>query len=620
MKLRITAAGCLMAGLLLLSAAAGAWAQEGLTDPYEILAAHYEAIGGLELLKAEKTRYFEATLQLFGLEGQIKEWQQRPIRQRQEVDLGIIKQTTGDTGDYAWMVDSNGKLQVMKDETTLKRREVDKLVADFEHLRRDSEHFVLTFEGTEDVNGTACYVVNLANTIDENTRTYYVGKDDLRMYKSITREADHESHTLFSDFRDVDGLTIAFRQDIELLPLGQKQTATIVKYESNPEIDEALFQPPGAGPKDYRFTSGTSAENIHFDYTADHLFIDVTISCDRRTWLIDTGASVTVMDAEYADELGLETAGNLKGYGAGSTVEATFTELPPFSVEGIEFDSQKVAVLAIKDLLKRAGHDVVGILGYDFLSRFVVKIDYANELLSFHDPALFEYGGGGTVIDRPLKDRFFVIPITVDGVYSGDWTLDIGAGGSSFFFPFAEQHGFLERDGVMYMSGGAGGYRPSKVLKFSTLEIAGFTLEEPLISMPLQTGGALGSTEGTGNLGNSVLRHFVLYLDYERQQIILEGGADFGKDFPSDKSGLALTVNDHDDIEVFYVSPGTPAERARFQQGDVVRSVNGIPVELIDGVIALRELLKAESGTEYRFEVEREGTDKYINLKLRDLF
>ena len=619
MKACIKAGGCALAGLLVLGAAAGAPAQGSLTDPYEILEAHYEAIGGLELLKAEKTRYFEATLSLFGLEGQVREWQQKPIRQRQEVDLGIIRQTTGDSGEYAWMVDSNGKLQVMKDEATLKRRKVDALLASFDHIRRDSEHFVLTLEGTEGVGGKACYVLHLANTVDGNTRTYYVGTDDFLMYKSITREADHESHTLFSDFREVAGLTIAFRQDIELLPLGQKQTVTIVKYESNPPIDEEIFQPPGAGPKDYRFTSGTSAENIHFDYVGDHLFIDVTINCDRRTWLIDTGASVSVIDAAYAEELGLETAGNLKGYGAGSTVEATFTEVPPFGVEGIEFDSQKVAVLAIRDLLRRAGLDVVGILGYDFLSRFVVKIDYANELLSFYDPEGFEYSGGGEVVDRPLRDRFFVVPIIVDGVYSGDWTLDIGAGGSSFFFPFAEQHGFTEREGVEYLSGGAGGYRPSKVLRFGTLEIAGFTLEDPLISTPLQTGGALGSTEGTGNLGNSVLRHFVVYLDYERQHVVLEEGADFGKDFPSDRSGLALTVGENDDIEVFYVSPGTPAERARLQPGDIIRSVNGIPVGLFDGLLAIKELLRAEAGTEYRLEVEREGENRFVKLKLRDL-
>ena len=594
-------------------------ALEEEADPYDVLIAHYEAVGGLERLKAEETRYFEATLSIFGLEGTVKEWQQTPIRKRQEVDLGVLRQTTGDTGDYAWTVDTNGKLQIQRDEETLKRREVEKRIARFEYLDRNSDYFDLALEEAEDVNGIACYVVRMTNSINEDVRTYYIGTGDFLMHKSIKKEAEHESHTVFSDFREVDGLTIAFEQEIELLPIGQKQTVTIVKYESGAEIDPVLFEPPGSGPKDYRFTNGTSAENIPFAYIVDHLFIDVNIGCDKRTWIIDTGASVTVIDAEYAEELGLETAGKMKGYGAGTTVEATFTELPAFSVEGIMFDPQNVAVLEIGGLFKRVGLDVVGILGYDFLSRFVVKIDYANKLLSFYDPDVFEYAGGGAVIDSPMKGRFFVVPMTVDGEHSGDWTLDIGAGGTSFFFPYAMQHGLIERKGIDGLAGGAGGYHPNRTIRFETLEIAGFNLPEPLISVPLQTGGAFGSTEGTGNLGNNVLRHFVVYLDYDRQHAILEEGADFGRDFPEDRSGLALAVNEGDEIEVFYVSPHTPADRARFQQGDIVRAINGIPVEHMAGVIALRELLKADAGTEYRFELDRDGRTKHIKLKLRDL-
>jgi hypothetical protein len=613
------AAGAVATCLVILAAALPVRAQE-MTDPYDILAAHYEAIGGLERLEAESTRYFEATLSLFGLEGQVREWQAKPIRRRQEVDLGMIKQTTGDNGEFAWSVDSNGKLLIQKDEHTLSKREVDMRMADFEHIDRESPDFHLTYEGVEDVGGRSCYVVRMTNAFNDDVQTYYVGTDDFRMYKTVDKEADHEAHTLFSDFRQVDGMTVAFRQDIELLPLGQKQTAVITRYESNPEVDEALFEPPGSGPRDYRFTEGLAAENVPFDYIADHLFIDVTINCDKRTWIIDTGASVSVIDSDYAAELGLETSGNMKGYGAGTTVEATFAELPPFSVDGIEFDAQKVAVIGIRELLRRAGLEVVGILGYDFLSRFVVKIDYANELLSFYDPATFEYRGSGTVVDRPMKDRFFVVPITVDGIYSGDWTLDIGAGGTGFFFPYAQAHGLLERKGVDGIAGGAGGYHPNRTIEFNTLEIAGYTLERPLISVPLQMGGAFGSKEGTGNLGNSILRHFVVYLDYERQQVILEKGADFEKIFPEDKSGLALIENDDGEIEVLYISPRTPAERAGFAEGDIVKSVNGIPVGLLDGVLALRELLRADEGTEYRFEVDRAGSIRHIKLKLRNLF
>jgi hypothetical protein len=620
MKTRVIVVIFIQWALLAAAATVAAGAEPGLTDPYAILSAHYEAIGGLDLIKAEETRYFEASIELFGLKGDVREWQQKPIRKRQEVNLGVITQTTGDNGEYAWTVDVNGKLQIQKDEHTLSRREVDRRTALFEHLDRDSENLSLSYEGVEDVNGINCYAVLMTNSLNDDSQTFYIGTDDFLMHKSITREPDHEAHTVFSDFRDVGGLTIAFRHEIELLPIGQKQAVTIAKYESNPDVDEALFEPPGKGPRDYRFTHGTSAENIPFTYIADHLFIDVLINCDRRTWIIDTGASVTVVDTEYAERLGLETAGKMRGYGAGTTVEATFTELPPFAVEGIEFDSQSVAVFPIRKLLKRAGLDVVGILGYDFLSRFVVKIDYAKELLSFYDPATFQYAGDGKVIEEPMEDRFFVVPMTVDGVYAGNWTLDIGAGGTSFFFPFAERNGFLERDGVEGRAGGAGGYHPTRTIRFETAEIAGFTLEHPLISIPLQTGGAMGNTEGTGNLGNSVLRHFVLYLDYERQQVILEKGDNFGMEFPADKTGLALAENDDDEVEVFYVSPGTPADRARFQEGDILSSINGIPVELMDGVIAVRELLKAKAGTEYRVELERGGNIKGIKLKLRDLY
>ena len=60
---------------------------------------------------------------------------------------------------------------------------------------------------------------------------------------------------------------------------------------------------------------------------------------------------------------------------------------------------QTVAVIDMSELLRRMGLDVVGILGFDFLSRFVTKVDYANQLISFYDPDSFKYTGNGHNID-----------------------------------------------------------------------------------------------------------------------------------------------------------------------------------------------------------------------------
>jgi hypothetical protein len=92
-----------------------------LTDPYAVMQRHYQAIGGLDRCKAETTSYFEGTLTIegAGVSGTLKEWHHSPDRYRQEVDLTVFRQTTGDNGQYAWEVDANGKVQSRLDPQSL---------------------------------------------------------------------------------------------------------------------------------------------------------------------------------------------------------------------------------------------------------------------------------------------------------------------------------------------------------------------------------------------------------------------------------------------------------------------------------------------------------------------
>jgi hypothetical protein len=594
-------------------------AQESLTDPYEIFAKHYEAVGGLERFKAEKTKHFEGKVTIFGMEGVIREWDQYPNKKRQELELPVFSYVTGDNGEFSWILDQNGKLQIKKDDTTLKKREVEVLLADYEHLNPDSDVFTVTFEGLEPVGEEDCYVIEVANNISDTVRKVYFRKSDFYQAKSIIIEPDHEMHTVNSDFREVDGKMIPFRHDVEILPIGQSQTIEITTYETDVDIDSSLFEPPEEEPEDFRFVDGTSAENIHFEYLAEHIYLDVTMNCDKRRWCLDSGAAVTVIDSAYAVELGLETEGETKGYGAGTTVSLAFIELPPFSVQGIEFDAQQGAALPIADLFKKGDIELAGILGYDFLSRFVTKIDFANREISFYHPDKFEYDGPGRTVDAPLKGNHFHLPVTVEE-YPGEWALDIGAGGGSFFYPFAKEHGFLERKGVEGLAAGAGGYFKIRASEFETVELGGFTLTDQVVSMPLQEGGVLGRTDGEGLLGNSILRHFVLYLDYGNQQVIFEKGDDFGRDFPRGKTGMGVLMTDDDRMQVLYVTPETPAEKAGFKPDDVITSINGIAVEHLAGLLAVNELFKAEAGTRYAVGISRNGNLMTLDLTLEDLF
>ena len=593
-----------------------------ITDPYEVLDRYYEALGGLDRVKAEETVHFEATLSVAGLEGTIHHWEARPDRSRTEVDLVVFTQTTGDNGEVAWEVGMNGKLRIEQDPNTLARREVSRRLALFEHLDPASDIFTVSLEGIEQIEGADCYVVRVASESDHVERVWYVDVADFLMRKSIDIQPDMQQHAVHSDYREVDGVLHAFRQDIEMLPIGQTQVIVITQLETGVDIDPVLFEPPSESARDFVFTEGGDRADVPCQYIERHIFLPVVVDCRESLWVLDSGASASVIDRGYAESLGLELSGEIKGQGAGNTVDVAFTTLPPFSVQGIEFEQQQVAVIEFVDLFRRISDlEVVGVLGYDFLSRFVTRVDYANNVLTFYDPETFEYEGEGTVLEAPLRENLFSVEATVDGIHKGQWMLDLGAGGMTFHAPYAEEHDLASREGVYGVGFGAGGRIMHHRSEYETVEFGGYTVDRPRISMVGSDGemtGAFSGGELVGNLGNTLFRHFVLYLDYENQQVIVEKGDDFGTEFPWDRSGLQLW-RPEEACEVLYVSPGTPADEAGFHEGDTVLSINGIDVERFGGLLEFRTMLREEAGTEYLFEIERDGKREELRLVLRDL-
>lgn len=604
---------------------AGGAAANGLTDPFVILNRHYEAMGGLKKVQAQRTLHFESDLELegTGLSGTIVQWSESPLRMRQEVDLKVIKQISGDNGEFGWMVDQNGKLQIKRDEKTAKERELKKLMEELDFLDPHSKVFTITFAGIDTASGKSCYRISIANNINKQVTRQFFDTASFMLLKTIDVSPEGESHTWFSDYRDAGGVPFAFKQVVVTFPDKMRQIVTFTKVEVNVAIDSALFEPPSGDVEDFAFTNGKSAENIPFQFIENHIYLPVEINGKSRLWVLDAGAEATVIDIDYANELGLTLEGQIKGKGAGNLVDVSFTTLPPFSLQGLEFGAQKIAAIKIGWLFNSSlGMEVVGILGYDFLSRVVTKVDYANEKLSFYYPDSFDYRGNGVAVPAPISQSHMLnVPVVVDGTHGGLWTLDLGAGGMSYHYQYAQEHGILDQPGIQALGHGAGGSILEKRMRTKTMELGGFVVPGVEIDVPTQAGeGSFGHTELTGNIGNDFLRHFVLYLDYKREQLIVEKGENFATDFPHDNSGLQLVQVDQKTLRVIFVADNTPAAKAGFKVDDTVTAINGIPVEQLRGVVAAKALLRQAPGTKFVFDIKRGTEMKKLTLVLKDLF
>ncbi|MEZ0328523.1 MAG: PDZ domain-containing protein [Dissulfuribacterales bacterium] len=115
------------------------------------------------------------------------------------------------------------------------------------------------------------------------------------------------------------------------------------------------------------------------------------------------------------------------------------------------------------------------------------------------------------------------------------------------------------------------------------------------------------SGELAGNLGNSILKRFVVYLDYERQQVILKKGLDFYRRFKEDETGITVGVDEDGMPMVSYVDSDSPAFKAGLRLGDRILVVNGVSAQVLNGTRRVKEILRRWPEIALDVRVQRGG-------------
>ena len=298
----------------------------------------------------------------------------------------------------------------------------------------------------------------------------------------------------------------------------------------NEALPADLFAPPSdQGAVRYLKTPGLA--RLPFEYQARHVWLRASVNGGPPAdFIFDTGASLTVLDSAYAAKIGLQTEGLQQGQGAGATGSASFAVLSSLTVaatdgDGIEVKDARVAVLNVNAILAPYfWRDCAGVIGFDFINRFVDELDFDARRLTLHDPKTFQHAGPGTAIPMTLAGHTPVVTMTLDGGITGDFRVDVGSGSSvDLHTPFVKRHDLMTKagKGVEVMGGGFGGTFTTRMVRMKKIEIGPYSWADPVVSLSQATVGAFTSEDYAGNIGNRILERFKVTLDYERRQMWL---------------------------------------------------------------------------------------------------
>jgi hypothetical protein len=267
-----------------------------------------------------------------------------------------------------------------------------------------------------------------------------------------------------------------------------------------------------------------------------------------------------------------------------------------------------------------------GILGYDFINRFVVEIDYVKQELRLYNAGSFKYDGPGSSIpieftssNHPRVDA--EVRLADGATLKGRMVVDVGAAGAlSLTKPFADENRLRDRVGPTIhrrAGGGVGGAVVADVGRIASLKLGAVEISQPVTSLAGDSAGVMsGNGEWVGNIGGDILRRFTVYLDYPHKRIILEPHSATTEPFEADMSGLALVMNDSlTAATIDYVVPGMPAAAAGLAQGDTLVSIDGQPAD----AAAIRDLRKRfrRDGERIVLTVRRAGEVKTATLVLK---
>ena len=206
------------------------------------------------------------------------------------------------------------------------------------------------------------------------------------------------------------------------------------------------------------------------------------------------------------------------------------------------------------DLSSKMGTTIHGIIGYNLLRNFVVKINYRTKRIHFYNPKKYQIKKCRRCEILPiqfhLKKPYIDVNIQLDtvGYKLTKVKMLVDSGGSDAIWLFENSKKNIKTPKLYFndiLGGGLSGTIYGKRSRIPKLKIGKFEIEEPTVSFldSTSTRNARTFKQRNGSIGGSVLKRFKVWLDYRNRKIMLKKNVSFKDGFNYNMSGLDVVYN-----------------------------------------------------------------------------
>ena len=340
---------------------------------------------------------------------------------------------------------------------------------------------------------------------------------------------------------------------------------------------------------------------------------------DTLNFILDTGSGGISLDSMTALHLKIKTELSDRTIrGIAGIRQVKFAYNHKLHVPGLSIDSLNFHINDYDVLTSAYGEKIDGIIGYSFLSRYIVKIDYDSLRILVYTKGTMRYPRGGFLLkplllnipvfsavlrdERDLQSRFyFDTGAGMCLLLSADFVSD-----SAFIRPKRKWH--------VTQAEGLGGKAPMKQGVIRQLRIGPYRFKNVPTYIFEDEYNVTSYPYLGGLIGNDLLRRFNLIINYDKRDIYMIPNSHFKDVFDYSYTGLGMYVIDGE-IRVVDVMEGSPAQDAGFMPDDVIVAVEN---NFSQSIQAYKNLMQTP-GQKLKILILRDGEPSILSMKVKSV-